>query len=187
MSPKDLCTIGFLDKMLKAGVSILKIEGRGRSADYVKVTTECYHEAVEAIEKGTYTQEKIAAWTERLRTVYNRGFWDGYYLGRKMGEWSGRYGSQATTVREHIGKVTNFYTNLSVAEITVETGSIAVGDTLMIEGPTTGVYEFVVNEVRLALEPVPQVNKGEVCSVKTEVLVRRGDKVYKKTMKKEDF
>ncbi len=187
MSPKDLCTIGFLDKMLKAGVSILKIEGRGRSADYVKVTTECYHEAVEAIEKGTYTQEKIAAWTERLRTVYNRGFWDGYYLGRKMGEWSDRYGSQATTVREHIGKVTNFYTNLSVAEITVETGSIAVGDTLMIEGPTTGVYEFVVNEVRLALEPVPQVNKGEVCSVKTEVLVRRGDKVYKKTMKKEDF
>ena len=187
MSPKDLCTIGFLDKMLKAGVSILKIEGRGRSADYVKVTTECYHEAVEAIEKGTYTQEKIAAWTERLRTVYNRGFWDGYYLGRKMGEWSDRYGSQATTVREHIGKVTNFYTNLSVAEITLETGSIAVGDTLMIEGPTTGVYEFVVNEVRLALEPVPQVNKGEVCSVKTEVLVRRGDKVYKKIMKKEDF
>ncbi len=187
MSPKDLCTIGFLDKMLKAGVSILKIEGRGRSADYVKVTTECYHEAVQAIEDGTYTQEKVAAWTERLKTVYNRGFWDGYYLGRKMGEWSDRYGSQATTVREHIGKVTNFYTNLSVAEITVETGSIAVGDTLMIEGPTTGVYELTVNEVRLALEPVQQVKKGEVCSIKTDVLVRRGDKVYKKMLKQEEF
>ena len=153
----------------------------------MKVTTECYHEAVEAIEKGTYTQEKIAAWTERLRTVYNRGFWDGYYLGRKMGEWSDRYGSQATTVREHIGKVTNFYTNLSVAEITVETGSIAVGDTLMIEGPTTGVYELTVNEVRLVLEPVQQVKKGEVCSIKTDVLVRRGDKVYKKMLKQEEF
>ena len=187
MSPKDLCTIGFLDKMLKAGVSILKIEGRGRSADYVKVTTECYHEAVEAIENGTYSQEKVAAWTERLKTVYNRGFWDGYYLGRKMGEWSDRYGSQATTVREHIGKITNFYTNLSVAEITVETGSIAVGDTLMIEGPTTGVYELTVNEIRLELEPVLEVKKGEVCSIKTDVLVRRGDKVYKKTFKKEEF
>ena len=187
MSPKDLCTIGFLDKMLKAGVSIFKIEGRGRSADYVKVTTECYHEAVEAIENGTYSQEKVAAWTERLKTVYNRGFWDGYYLGRKMGEWSDRYGSQATTVREHIGKITNFYTNLSVAEITVETGSIAVGDTLMIEGPTTGVCELTVNEVRLELEPVLEVKKGEVCSIKTDVLVRRGDKVYKKTFKKEEF
>ena len=187
MSPKDLCAIGFLDKMLKAGVSILKIEGRGRSADYVKVTTECYHEAVEAIENGTYTQEKVAAWTERLKTVYNRGFWDGYYLGRKMGEWSDRYGSQATTVREHVGKVTNFFTQIGVAEITVETGTIAVGDTLMFEGPTTGVYEMEVKEVRVALQPIERVVKGQVCSVMTGTLVRRGDKVYKKMLKQEDF
>ena len=187
MSPKDLCTIGFLDKMLKAGVSILKIEGRGRSAEYVKVTTECYHEAVDAIMNGTYTLEKVQAWTERLKSVYNRGFWDGYYLGRKMGEWSERYGSQATTVKEHIGKITNFFSNLSVAEIFVETGDIRVGDTLIVEGPTTGVYETVVNEVRVDLKPVEVAVKGEACSIVTSQLVRRGDKVYKKTQKIEEF
>lgn len=187
MSPKDLCTIGFLDKMLKAGVSILKIEGRGRSAEYVKVTTECYHEAVEAIENGTFTQEKIAAWTERLKTVYNRGFWDGYYLGRKMGEWSERYGSQATTVKEYIGKVTNFFSNISVVEILMETGDFEVGDTLLIEGPTTGVYETNVTEIRVDLKPVNKTVKGESCSIRTEVLLRRGDKVYKKVKKIDEF
>ncbi|MBP5400044.1 MAG: U32 family peptidase [Bacteroidales bacterium] len=187
MSPKDLCTIGFLDKLLKAGVSILKIEGRGRSAEYVKVTTECYHEAVEAVQKGTFTKEKVAAWTERLRSVFNRGFWDGYYLGRTMGEWSERYGSQATTVRTHIGKVTNFFGKLSVAEITVETGEIAVGDTLVIEGPTTGVYETVVTELRLEVDPVPRAVKGQICSIATDTVVRRGDKVYKKTLVTEEF
>ena len=187
MSPKDLCTIGFLDKLLKAGVSILKIEGRGRSAEYVKVTTECYHEAMEAVLDGTFTKEKVAAWTERLRSVFNRGFWDGYYLGRTMGEWSERYGSQATTVRTHIGKVTNFFGKLSVAEITVETGEIAVGDTLVIEGPTTGVYETVVTELRLEVDPVPRAVKGQVCSIATGTVVRRGDKVYKKTLVTEEF
>ncbi|MBR0078421.1 MAG: U32 family peptidase [Bacteroidales bacterium] len=187
MSPKDLCTIGFLDKLLKAGVSILKIEGRGRSAEYVKVTTECYHEAVEAVQDGTFTKEKVDAWTERLRSVFNRGFWDGYYLGRTMGEWSERYGSQATTVRTHIGKVTNFFGKLSVAEITVETGEIAVGDTLVIEGPTTGVYETVVTELRLEVDPVPRAVKGQVCSIATGTVVRRGDKVYKKTLVTEEF
>jgi len=187
MSPKDLCTIGFLDKMLKAGVSILKIEGRGRSAEYVQVTTECYHEAVEAIQKGAYTREKVEHWTERLRSVYNRGFWEGYYLGRKMGEWSERYGSQATAVREYVGKVTNFFQRPSVAEITVETGSVSVGDTLQFEGATTGVYETVVKEVRVDLKPVEHVAKGEACSVVTEVLVRRGDKVYKKKFIADEF
>lgn len=187
MSPKDLCTIGFLDKLLKAGVSILKIEGRGRSAEYVKVTTECYHEAVEAVQNGTFTQEKVADWTEKLRTVFNRGFWDGYYLGRTMGEWSERYGSQATTVRAHIGKVTNFYGKLNVAEITLETGEIAVGDTLVIEGPTTGVYETTVQEIRLDLHPVAAAHKGDVCSIATDTLVRRGDKVYKKTLVTDEF
>ena len=187
MSPKDLCTIGFIDKMMKAGVSIFKIEGRGRSADYVKVTTECYHEAVQAVQDGSFSLEKIAGWTERLRTVFNRGFWDGYYLGRTMGEWSERYGSHATTVRTHIGKVTNFFGKLSVAEITLEGGGFAIGDTLVIEGPTTGVYETVVKEVRLQLEPVPEVKKGEVCSIPTEVPVRRGDKVYIKRAVVDEF
>ena len=187
MSPKDLCTIGFIDKMMKAGVGIFKIEGRGRSADYVKVTTECYHEAVQAVLDGNFSLEKIAGWTERLRTVFNRGFWDGYYLGRTMGEWSERYGSHATTVRTHIGKVTNFFGKLSVAEITLEGGGFAVGDIIVIEGATTGVYETVVKEVRLHLEPVPEVKKGEVCSIPTEVPVRRGDKVYIKRAVEDEF
>lgn len=187
MSPKDLCTIGFIDKMMKAGVSILKIEGRGRSADYVKVTTECYHEAVQAVEDGTFSTDKIEGWMERLRTVFNRGFWDGYYLGRTMGEWSERYGSHATTVREHIGKITNFFGKLNVAEITLESGEFSVGDTLVIEGPTTGVYETVVEEVRLELDPVPGVKKGDVCSIATTTVVRRGDKVYKKMQVPDEF
>lgn len=187
MSPKDLCTIGFIDKMMKAGVGILKIEGRGRSADYVKVTTECYHEAVQAVEDGTFSLEKIDGWMNRLRTVFNRGFWDGYYLGRTMGEWSERYGSHATTVREHIGKITNFFGKLNVAEITLESGEFAVGDTVVIEGPTTGVYETVVEEVRLDLDPVPSVRKGDVCSIATTVVVRRGDKVYKKMQVPDEF
>lgn len=187
MSPKDLCTIGFIDKMMKAGVSILKIEGRGRSADYVKVTTECYHEAVQAVEDGTFSTDKIEGWMERLRTVFNRGFWDGYYLGRTMGEWSERYGSHATTVREHIGKITNFFGKLNVAEITLESGEFSVGDTIVIEGPTTGVYETVVEEVRLELDPVPGVKKGDVCSIATTTVVRRGDKVYKKMQVPDEF
>lgn len=187
MSPKDLCTIGFLDKILKAGVSILKIEGRGRSADYVKVTTQCYHEAVQAVADGTFSLEKVNAWTERLRTVFNRGFWDGYYLGRTMGEWAERYGSHATTVREHIGKVTNFFGRLSVAEITVESGELSVGDTLEIEGPTTGIYEAVIEELRLDDASVQTVRKGGVCSVVTSAVVRRGDKVFKKVQVPDEF
>ncbi|MDR2979045.1 MAG: U32 family peptidase [Bacteroidales bacterium] len=179
MSPKDLCAIGFLDKLVKAGVTVLKIEGRGRSAEYVKVVTQCYHEALTAIQDGTYTQEKADAWMQRLRSVYNRDFWDGYYLGRKMGEWSERYGSQATRVKQYIGKITNYFTKLDVAEIQVETGEIVVGDQLLIMGPTTGVYEKTVDEVRVDLQSVSQAVKGEFCSIKTDELVRRGDKVYK--------
>ena len=179
MSPKDLCTIGFLDKLLKAGVTILKIEGRGRSAEYVKTVTQCYHEAVAAVTDGTYSQEKIEEWTTRLRSVYNRDFWDGYYLGRKMGEWSDRYGSQATRVKQHLGKITNYYSKLGVAEITMETNELSVGDDLLIVGPTTGVYEMKVNEIRVDLNPVQKTVKGEICSVPVSETVRRGDKVYK--------
>lgn len=180
MSPKDLCTIGFLDKIVKAGVRVLKIEGRGRSADYVKTVTECYREALDAIEAGTYTPEHIQQWTERLRTVFNRGFWDGYYLGRKMGEWSERYGSQATENRVYLGKVTNYFARPQVAEMRLETAEkLKVGDRLMITGETTGVYTATIEELRQEYDPVPEVTQGNIFSVKTTVPVHRGDKFYR--------
>ncbi len=178
MSPKDLCTIGFLDKILKAGVTVLKIEGRGRSAEYVKVVTQCYHEAVSAVRSGDYTEERVGEWMKRLRSVYNRDFWDGYYLGRTLGEWSERYGSQATRVKEFVGKVTNYFSKLGVAEITMETGEIAKGDQLLIIGPTTGVIECSIDEIRVDLQPVPVAGKGLLASIAVPELVRRGDKVY---------
>ena len=182
MSPKDLCTIGFLDKVVKAGVRVLKIEGRGRSADYVKVVVECYREALDAIANGTYTQERIAEWTARLATVFNRGFWDGYYLGRKMGEWSERYGSQATENKVFLGKVTNYYNRPQVAEMKIETAErLRVGEDLMVIGQTTGVYRATVEELRLGdtAQPVPEVGQGDVFSVKTTELLHRGDKLYR--------
>lgn len=179
MSPKDLCTIGFLDKIIKAGVGILKIEGRGRSAEYVKIVTQCYHEALDAIQNGTFTKEKTEQWMTRLRSVYNRDFWDGYYLGRTMGEWSERYGSQATRIKQHIGKITNYFGNISVAEICMEESELAVGDEILIIGPTTGVYEDTAREIRLDLKPVEKVQKGVYCSIPVNGLVRRGDQVYK--------
>lgn len=179
MSPKDLCTLPFLDKLLDAGVKILKIEGRGRSPEYTKVTVGVYSEAVEAINKGEFTEEKIAAWTERLRSVYNRDFWDGYYLGRKMGEWTQRYGSQATKTKIFVGTVTNFFGKINVAEIRMETNDLKVGDDIMIIGPTTGVYEDKISEIRVDLKAVDFTEKGELCSIPTKDVIRRGDKVYK--------
>ena len=179
MSPTDLCTIGFLDKIIKAGVGILKIEGRGRSAEYVKIVTQCYHEALDAIQNGTFTKEKTEQWMTRLRSVYNRDFWDGYYLGRTMGEWSERYGSQATRIKQHIGKITNYFGNISVAEICMEESELTVGDEILIIGPTTGVYEDTAREIRLDLQPVEKVQKGVYCSIPVNGLVRRGDQVYK--------
>lgn len=179
MSPKDLCTLPFLDKLLDAGVKILKIEGRGRSPEYTKVTVGVYSEAVEAINKGVFTEEKIAAWTERLRSVYNRDFWDGYYLGRKMGEWTQRYGSQATKTKIFVGTVTNFFGKINVAEIRMETNDLKVGDDIMIIGPTTGVYEDKISEIRVDLKAVDSTEKGELCSIPTKDVIRRGDKVYK--------
>lgn len=187
MSPKDLCTIGFLDKIIKAGVTVLKIEGRGRSAEYVKMVTTCYHEAVEAIENQDYTPEKIDNWMNRLRSVYNRDFWDGYYLGRKLGEWTERYGSQATRVKQHVGKITNYFGKLGVAEIYIETGKLAVGDSILIIGPTTGVYEGEVSEIRVDLNPVDFAEKGVFCSISTSTTVRRGDKLYKWVEEVEEF
>ena len=179
MSPKDLCTLPFLDKVLDAGVKILKIEGRGRSPEYTKVTVGVYSEAVKAIQNGEFTEEKVAAWTERLRSVYNRDFWDGYYLGRKTGEWTQRYGSQATKTKIFVGTVTNFFGKINVAEIRMETQDLKVGDNIMIIGPTTGVYEDTVSEIRVDLKAVESTEKGELCSIPAKDVVRRGDKVYK--------
>ncbi len=186
-SPKDLCTIGFLDKIVKAGVSILKIEGRGRAPEYVKVATQCYHEALKAIEEGTFNQEKTEQWMTRLRSVYNRGFWGGYYLGRTMGEWSERYGSQATRRKQHIGKITNYYGNISVAEICLEEEFLEVGEEILIIGSTTGVYEDTVREIRLDLDPVQRAEKGSYCSIPVKELVRRGDQIYKWITVEDEF
>ena len=179
MSPKDLCTLPFLDKVLDAGVEVLKIEGRGRSPEYTKLTVAVYHEAVEAIQNGTFTQDKIDAWMQRLRSVYNRDFWDGYYLGRKTGEWTEKYGSQATQTKLYVGQITNYFSKLGVAEIRMETHDLNIGDEIMIIGPTTGVYEDTISEIRVDLQSVQQTVKGEACSIPVKSLVRRGDKVYK--------
>ena len=187
MSPKDLCTIGFLDKIVKAGVSVLKIEGRGRSPEYVKMVTECYHEALESINNQTFNLEKIEGWMTRLRSVYNRDFGDGYYLGRTMGEWTERYGSQATRMKRRIGKITNYFGNIGVAEICMEEDQLSVGDDLLIIGSTTGVYEDHVQEIRVEDKPVETVSQGTYCSVKTKELVRRGDQVYRWILVKDEY
>ncbi|MBR1850075.1 MAG: U32 family peptidase [Bacteroidales bacterium] len=180
MSPKDLCTIGFIDKMKAAGVSVLKIEGRGRSADYVRVVTECYREAIDTLAAGTYSRERVGEWTARLATVFNRGFWDGYYLGRKLGEWSDRYGSQATEQKVYLGRVTNYFNRIAVAEAKLETAeTFAVGDKLMVTGDTTGVYTCVPSELRTDRGAVGQVRQGEKFSFLTSEVLHRGDKVYK--------
>lgn len=179
MSPKDLKTIDFLDLILKAGVRVLKIEGRGRSPEYVKTVTRCYREAADSYFDGTYNDENKLRWNGMLKSVYNRGFWDGYYLGKKIGEWTERYGSQATKKKVYIGKVTNFFGNLNVAEIKIETHSLNLNDEIHIIGPTTGVYEDVVEEIRVDLKPVEQAVKGEMCSIKVKETIRRQDKLYK--------
>ncbi|MBR4506348.1 MAG: U32 family peptidase [Bacteroidales bacterium] len=180
MSPKDLCTIGFLDKIVKAGVRVLKIEGRGRSADYVRTVTECYREAVESIAAGSYSKEKIEGWMQRLATVFNRGFWDGYYLGRRLGEWSERYGSQATENKVYLGLVKNYFGRINVAEVRLQTNeTLRVGDEVMVMGETTGVYRDTIRELRTDRDPVPEVHQGDCFSFATTEPLHRGDKVYR--------
>jgi putative protease len=179
MSPKDLCTISFMDRMIDAGVRVFKIEGRARSAEYVKTVTRCYSQAAEAIASGNYTPEKIDAWRKFLSTVFNRGFWDGYYLGQRLGEWSDAYGNRATKRKIYAGKVTNYFANISVAEILVESGEIAVGDEALITGPTTGVMELVLKEIRVEMNPATRAVKGEYCSIAVNGRVRRGDRIYR--------
>jgi len=179
MSPKDLCTIGFIDKLIEAGVRVFKIEGRARSAEYVKVVTTCYSEAVSAVIDGTYSREKIETWRNRLSEVFNRGFWDGYYLGQKLGEWNTQYGSSASKRKVYLGKVTNYFTKLNVAEIKVENGDFCKGDNILIMGPTTGVVEYTAGEIRVDLKETDKALKGELCSIKINEYLRRSDKVYK--------
>jgi len=179
MSPKDLCTIGFIDKILDAGVTVLKIEGRARPAEYVKTVTECYHEAIDSYFDGSFGEEKIKAWEKKLATVFNRGFWDGYYLGRKMGEWSKTYGSRATIRKVYIGKATNYFANIGVAEFLLEAGGLQVGDEILITGTTTGVIETRVKELRVELQNVNEALKGMHISVPIGQKVRRSDKLYK--------
>lgn len=179
MSPKDLCTIEFLDKMLEAGVRVLKIEGRARSGEYVRRVCECYKAGVRAVAEGRFTRELGAELKERLRTVFNRDFWDGYYLGQRLGEWSEHYGSAATVKKVMVGKVTNYFARIGVAEVSVEAVPLALGEKLLFLGATTGALEFTPDEIRVDLQPVDHAPQGVRCSVKTPEPVHRGDKVFK--------
>jgi putative protease len=179
MSPKDLTTIDFLDLITEAGVSVLKIEGRARSPEYVYTVVKVYDEALHALEKETYTQERIIKWKEELATVFNRGFWDGYYLGRKMGEWSDRYGSHATRKKIYTGKGTNYFSRPKVAEFLLEAGELHVGDEILITGPTTGVIQMTVKELRVDDRRVETAPRGEKCSLPVDRKVRRSDKLYR--------
>jgi U32 family peptidase len=179
MSAKDLCTIPFLDKVVEAGVQILKIEGRGRSADYVSATVGCYREAIEAINSGTYTPQKVNGWMEELSKVFNRGFWDGYYLGRKMGEWNNTYGSKATERKVLLGKGVKYFDRIKVGEFLLETYSLKKGDEIMVTGPTTGMIKTIVTELRVDNVVVDEVIKGDSFSIPIEETIRPSDKLYK--------
>lgn len=179
MSAQDLCTIDFLDKIIEAGVSVLKIEGRGRAADYVITATQCYREAIDTIEEGTYSKEKIDEWKTRLSTVFNRGFWEGYYLGRTMGEWSDVYGSKATQQKIYIGKGMKYYDKSNVGEFLMESHSLKVGNKVMIIGPTTGYVETIIDELRVDNQIVNEVKRGDQFTIQVAEKVRPSDKLYK--------
>ncbi|MBS3169655.1 U32 family peptidase [Candidatus Woesearchaeota archaeon] len=180
MSPKDLCTIGFIDKILEAGVSVLKIEGRGRAPEYVDMTVKTYREAVVSYYAGTYTPEKVEHWISELEKVFNRGFWHGgYYLGKKLGEWSGAYGSKATTEKVYLGKVRNYYQKTKVGEFVMEAGTMNVGDEIYIMGPTTGVVQTTVSSLMLNEKTVSVAAKGAVITIPIEEKIRENDQLYK--------
>jgi U32 family peptidase len=179
LSPKDLKTIHFMNKMMDAGVQVFKIEGRARGAEYVKTVVKCYREAIESQLSNTFTEEKIKEWDEKLATVFNRGFWDGYYLGQRLGEWTHKYGSSATKRKILIGKGIKFYSKLGVAEFLIESQNLNVGDEILITGPTTGAVEAKVEEIRVDLKPVQQAVKGEHISIPLKEKIRPSDKLYK--------
>ena len=178
MSPKDLKTIHFMNKMIGAGVRVFKIEGRARGPEYVRVVASCYKEALQAVVEGSFSEEKIEGWNKRLSEVFNRGFWDGYYLGQRLGEWTSTYGSAATERKIYVGKGVKYFSNIGVAEFLVEAAEISVGDKLLVTGPTTGAVFLTLDEARVELKPVQTVHKGEHFSVKMEK-IRPSDKLFK--------
>ena len=179
MSPKDLKTIRFIDRMMKVGVSVFKIEGRARSAEYVYTVVNCYKEAIASVEDGTFTDEKKDKWDKQLSTVFNRGFWNGYYLGQKLGEWNKNYGSNATEKKEYIAKGVRYFSNIGVAEFKMEAGTLKKGDKLLITGPTTGVIYLTADEIRFDLKPVDEAVKGQSISIPVPEKIRPSDKLYK--------
>lgn len=179
MSPKDLKTIHFLNKMIDAGVRVFKIEGRARGPEYVKIAVECYNEAINSVIDGTYSEEKIAAWDERLDRIFNRGFWNGYYLGQRLGEWTSKYGSSATRTKVYAAKGVRYFSNIGVAEFLMESSELNVGDEIVITGPTTGAIIMTLDEIRVDLKPVERTVKGERFSIKVPAKIRPSDKLYR--------
>jgi putative protease len=179
MSPKDLKTIHFINKMMDAGVRVFKIEGRARGPEYVRIVTSCYSEAVESYCNDTFTGEKIERWNEKLSTVFNRGFWDGYYLGQRLGEWTHRYGSGAAKRKVYVGKAVKHFGNLGVTEFLVETQSVKQGDELLITGPTTGALFLTADDIRVDMATVPEAFKGDHFSIKVNEKIRPNDQLYK--------
>ena len=179
MSPKDLCTLDFLDQVIDTGIKVLKIEGRGRAPEYVKETISCYREAIDAYEEDNYTQKKIKSLMNRLSKVYNRGFWAGYYLGQKLGEWHDTHGSKATEKKIYLGKGVHYYTKLGIAEFKIESHSLKVGERILVTGSTTGAQKTHIKELRVKRENVDEVKKGVHFSIPLDFKIRASDKLYK--------
>ncbi|GLB48090.1 collagenase [Neptunitalea sp. Y10] len=179
MSPKDLCTLDILDQVIDAGAMVLKIEGRGRAPEYVATVIKTYREAIDAYYEGSYNDEKVANWMQELEKVYNRGFWNGYYLGQKLGEWSDGPGSQATQKKLYIGKGMHYFPKSNIAEFKIEAYDIKIGDTLLITGPTTGVKELELTEMMVNDEKLEVAKKGDSCTIPLDFRIRLSDKLYK--------
>ena len=178
MSPKDLKTIHFMNNMIDAGVRVFKIEGRARGPEYVRTAVSCYNEAINSYIEGTFTEEKVADWDARLTTIFNRGFWDGYYLGQRLGEWTSKYGSSATKIKVYIAKGIRYFSQIGVAEFQMESGELHVGDEVIITGPTTGALSATIEEIRVNLKPVEMTKKGERFSFKISEKIRPSDKMF---------
>ncbi len=179
MSPKDLCTLDFLDQVIATGIGVLKIEGRGRAPEYVKTVIECYREAIDAYYAGTYAPEKVAEWMKRLEKVYNRGFWSGYYLGQEMGEWTKKYGSSATQKKIFVGKGIHYYPKAKIAHFQIDAYTLSIGDKILIIGPTTGVVESSITELMVDGKKVTEATRGMDCTFPMSETVRKSDKLYK--------
>lgn len=179
MSPKDLKTIHFLDRVVDAGVRVLKIEGRARGPEYVDTAVRCYSEALEAICDGTYGAEKVAEWNSRLAKIFNRGFWDGYYLGQRLGEWSGKYGSSATRVKQYVAKGVKYFSKLGVGEFVLEAQELCKGDEVIVTGPTTGALIFTADDIRVGGVSVERAVKGDAFSVAVPAKIRPADRLYR--------